>query len=369
MREPVKRTQIQDYLAARARANRYMRDSSPPLSKKGLAAQLKLEQSAFNKFLNGTIFVDRDGQNLTATCLDEDPIFLRAKWTGKRLCRFIERVETECWRLGIANRPNPNIKSAARSEAEQLRVSKHYQFVKDITDSADLSLASAFLFWEVGSQEAVDARQHLRPSMCVNALVGLGDLVDRKTHGRLMTSEFLGTDQQSRLDTTVSAVRTLIAAVHSITGDPCGDAVDTKNYECYHKAHGYGGYDLYFLGTTLESEDIQVEGVDRLLKSIVTDHHSNDGHVANAATVIESSLESKHSLGRDWAGAFRELVDQRLAADSRDPACHRLLNMKIPRLRNLFRASLFTHPYFQHGLPTSSQRADRRQASTVEEIR
>ena len=199
MREPVQRTQIHDYLAARARAHRYMRDSSPQLTKKGLAAQLKLEQSAFNKFLNGTIFVDAAGDRLTASCLDRDPIFLSAKWTEKRLARFIERVETECWRLGIANRPNPAIKSAARTEAEQLRVSKHYQFVSEIKDAADLSLASALLFWEVGSQEAIDARPHLRPSMCVNALVGLGDLVDRKSHGRLATVSLMGTNQQDRL--------------------------------------------------------------------------------------------------------------------------------------------------------------------------
>ena len=152
--------------------------------------------------------------------------------------------------------------------------------------------------------------------------------------------------------------------MHQLTGDPCHDPVDTKSYECFHKAHGYGGYDLYFLGTTLESMDFQLEGVDHLLKSVTTDHHLNDGHIANTATVIEAALESDHKCCKEWAEAFGGHIQQRLSTRDEDDACQRLVNMKIPRLRTVLGSSLFGLPYFQRVIKPVQRRQS---ASAVEE--
>ena len=357
MGQPLPKSLIQGYLAARARANRFMRDSSPPLSKKGLASLLKLEQSAFNKFLNGTIFADVAGNALTAPDLTVDQdVYLRPKWTERRLGRFVERVETDCWKLGIANQPNPTIKSAAKTEVERLRVSKHYQFLCDIKDSAEMGIPSALLLWEVGAQEAIDAREHLRPTMVVNALVALGDIVDRKQDGRLCCHRLRGTDQQPRLELAVHSVQSLIHAVHAITGDPCLEGVDSKKYECYHKAHGYGGYDLFFLGVVLDSESMSETGVRHLLQSIETEHHPNDGHVVNTSTVLEYALRSGYPRSEAWVRDFRAALDRRMLTRTTDPAVRRLVDMNVPMLRSSLGQSFFSHPLFQEGREQSSSR-------------
>lgn len=342
MRRPVSKLQIRDYLSARARAHRFIRDSSPPLTKKGLAQRLKLEPSAFNKFVNGTIFVDADGDGLSVAELTGDvDVYLREKWTEKRLVRFVSRVETECWTLGIVHKPNPTIRSAARNEIEQLRLSKYFQYLGDIKNSANLSVDSAFTFWNVCAQEAQDARDHLRPTMCVNALYALGDIVDRREDGQLCGLQLARSGRRSQLEMTLETADDLMSLVFHATGEPCRATTDSKTHECYHKSHGYGGYDKFFLGLGLESRELQATGVEHLLSAVQAEHHRNDGHFANTATVLELAFRLEDARAKTWALWFRELVCKRLDADADLSVCYRLVDMNIPSVREVLGTSLW----------------------------
>lgn len=347
MRISVSRTLLRDYLAARDRANRFIRDSSPPLTQKGLAQILDLEISAFNKFINGTIFVDNLGEKVPVGSLRKTaPLFLASKWTEKRLSRFIERVQTECWRLGIIHKPNAMIQSAARDETERLRLSKYFFYLCDIKDASNLGIASGLSLWNVCAQEATDARQHLQPTMCVNALLALGDIVDRKENGQLCTLS-LSLAQQEALQLTRRSVDDLMQTVFLSTGNPCAAPKNTKLYECHHKACGYGGYDKFFLGVALESEELQNSGLQSLFVAVAADHRPSDGHVPNTATVVELALRTEQKQAKRWAKQFKALVEQRLQYYGDDPVCNRLGQMSIPKLRTLWGESAFSKSIFK----------------------
>lgn len=332
MRQPVSKSQLRGYLAARSRAIRFIRDSSPPLTNKGLAIFLDLEPSAFNKFMNGTILVNADGQTISLPeAKDAETVYLRSKWTINRLARFIQLVETGCWKMGLSHKPAV-LRSAARNEAERIRLSKYFQQMCAIKDS-DIGIASGIALWNAFAQEAYDAREHLRPTMCVNALMTLGDLVDRKEDGKYSTLSFSGKEQLQRLEFTANSVAELTYCVHELTGDPCLEAVETKFYECHHKAHGYGGYDKYFLGLALKSDQLQLDGVEHLFHAVVAEQNPNDGHVANTATVVESALALGNAKATSWAHDFRSFVEESLLFASGVDRCKRLGNMRIPNLR------------------------------------
>ena len=347
MRISVSKTLLRDYLAARDRANRFIRDSSPPLTQKGLAQILDLEVSAFNKFINGTIFVDSTGEKVSLGALRKtSPLYLVSKWTEKRLGRFIERVQTECWRLGIMHKPNAMIQSAARCETERLRLSKYFFYLCDIKDASNLGVASGLSLWNVCAQEANDARQHLQPTMCVNALLALGDIVDRKENGQLCTLS-LNLTQNDALQLTLRSVNDLMRTVFLSTGDPCTESNDTKLYECHHKAHGYGGYDKFFLGVALESDDLQDSGLQSLFVAVAAQQLPSDGHVSNAATVVELALRQQQKQAKVWAKQFKALIEQRIQTIGDDPVCSRLGQMSIPNLRSFWGETAFAEAIFR----------------------
>lgn len=346
MESIVTKTLLRDFLAARERANRFIRDSSPPLTQKGLAQILSLEPSAFNKFINGTIFVNAAGESLSISELrTTTPVFLRAKWTEKRIRRYIERVQTECWRLGITHRPNAIIQSAARTETERLRLSKHFYYLCDIKDASNLGVASGLALWNVCAQEACDARKHLQPTMSVNALFALGDIVDRKENGQLCCLSLSSAENES-LMLTVQSVDDLMRTVFQSTGDPCLEAPETKHYECHHKAYGYGGYDKYFLGVAIKSDELIESGIQDMFFAVLTDHLPLDGHVSNTATVVEFAMQQNQPQASDWARQFKLLIERRLEVASDDPACNRLRQMSIPNLRSFWGESSFSKTIF-----------------------
>lgn len=345
---------LSDYAAARTRAKRYLRDSSPPLTQKGLAAELGLEPSAFNQFINGTIFSDANGDSLTfADCKNGREVFFRNKWTSRRLARYVEQVETKCWKLGISHPRSQVIKSAARNEIEGLRLAKYTQYLFDIKDAANLGVASSLALWNVCAQEAQDAREHLRPTMIVKALLALGDIIDRRLHGRLCSVELGDNEQLEKLKITVTAVQELIEAVFELTGSPCTYSHESKEYECFHKAHGYGGYDKYFLGIALGSNELRFEAIEHLYAAARTEHHPNDGHIANAATVTDLAIRENQPLAAKWAAEFRELVVRRLEKNPGDPACRRLADMNTPNLRSHLGEQLFEQVLTKPSLITS----------------
>ncbi|MCA9217805.1 MAG: hypothetical protein KDB27_32270 [Planctomycetales bacterium] len=334
MRQVDQRLLLQDYRKARSRANRYLRDSNPPLSKKGLAKLLNLNACAFNQFVNGTIILNANGEKVPSAEWDTlDELYFATNWTDRRLARYIERVETECWTLGISHGLNQNIAADAHNEVETLRLDKFWQFLTEIQSAADLHLASSLMLWNVCAQEAIDAREHLRPTMCVNALRVLADLVDRKQDGELCSLRLAGTDQRDRLELTFDAVTGLVEGVLSLTEYATDLAHNSKAYECYHKSLGYGGYDKFFLGVALESDEAMSAGMKLMHESVTTNHAANDGHIANTAAATEVALEADNPLAIEWAAQFGELVQQRLAEHPNDPACHRLNDMAIPNTK------------------------------------
>ena len=346
MESIVTKTLLRDFLAARERANRFIRDSSPPLTQKGLAQILSLEPSAFNKFINGTIFVNANGESLSISELrTTSPVFLRSKWTEKRIRRYIEKVQTECWRLGITHRPNAIIQSAARTETERLRLSKHFYYLCDIKDASNLGVASGLALWNVCAQEACDARKHLQPTMAVNALFALGDIVDRKENGQLCCLS-LSSAQNDTLTLTVHSVNDLMRTVFQSTGDPCVESPETKHYECHHKAYGYGGYDKYFLGVATNSDELIESGIQDMFFAVSTNHLPLDGHVSNTATVVEFAIQQQQQHAAEWAQQFKLLIEQRLEKASDDPACNRLRQMSIPNLRSLWGETSFSRTIF-----------------------
>lgn len=334
MRQVDQKLLLQDYRKARARANRFLRDSNPPLSKKGLAKILNLNACAFNQFVNGTIILDTAGEKVPSSDWDgNQDLFYATNWTDRRLARYIERVETECWTLGISHGLNQRIGAETHDEVETLRLDKFWQFLTEIQTAADLHLASALMLWNVCAQEAIDAREHLRPTMSVNALRVLADLVDRKQEGFLCSLRLAETDQRNRLELTLDSVSVLVEGVLTLTEDANNLRHDSKAYECYHKALGYGGYDKFFLGVALDSDEAMDSGIRLMHEAVTTNHHANDGHVANTAAATEYSFEMGNLMSQQWAEELGDLVQHRLEERPNDPACQRLYDMCIPKTK------------------------------------
>ena len=334
MRQVDQRLLLQDYRKARSRANRYLRDSNPPLSKKGLAKLLNLNACAFNQFVNGTIILNAGGEKVSSAEWDNcEELYFATNWTDRRLARYIERVETECWTLGISHGINQNIAVEAHNEVELLRLDKYWQFLTEIQSAADLHVASSLMLWNVCAQEATDAREHLRATMSVNALRVLADLVDRKQDGNLCSLRLAETDQRDRLELTLDAVSVLVEGVLSLSEDASDLEHNTKAYECYHKALGYGGYDKFYLGVALDSTEAMASGMNLMHESVTTDHSPNDGHIANTAAATELALEIAHSQSEEWAVQFGELVHKRIRENPEDHAAQRLSDMCIPKTK------------------------------------
>ena len=131
------------------------------------------------------------------------------------------------------------------------------------------------------------------------------------------------------------------------TGDPCAAPKDTKLYECHHKAHGYGGYDKFFLGAAMESDDLQDSGMQSLFVAVAADHRPSDGHVPNAATVVEMALRTERKQADEWAKQFKSLIEQRIQEFGDDPVCNRLGQMSIPNLRSLWGEAAFSETIFR----------------------
>ncbi|MFC1759735.1 hypothetical protein ACFL2H_13375, partial [Planctomycetota bacterium] len=117
-------------------------------------------------------------------------------------------------------------------------------------------------------------------------------------------------------------------------------------YECHHKAYGYGGYDKYFLGAAIKSDELIESGIQDMFFAVSTEHLPLDGHVSNTATVVDLAIQQEQKQASDWALQFKLLIERRLEVASDDPACNRLRQMSIPFLRSFWGESTFARTIF-----------------------
>jgi hypothetical protein len=77
-------------------------------------------------------------------------------------------------------------------------------------------------------------------------------------------------------------------------------------------------------------------GIYLMHEAVTTNHHPNDGHIANAAAATELSIEIGNPRSYQWAEELGTLVQQRLEELPSDPTCKRLFDMNIPKTKAIW---------------------------------